>query len=87
MFHIIVEKTGRKFLTITSLSVALCIGQPSFGQTTASQITPETLTPELRQLDGSIVFSGQPGTQAPPGAEAIGVTLADVDLQLSLIHI
>ena len=81
MFHIIVEKTGRKFLTITSLSVALCIGQPSFGQTTASQITPETLTPELRQLDGSIIFSGQPGTQAPPGAEAIGVTLAAVDLQ------
>lgn len=51
---------------------------------TASQITPGMFTPELQRLRGAVVFTGQPGTQAPPGSEAIGITLSGVDLQDAL---
>ncbi|WP_299044472.1 ShlB/FhaC/HecB family hemolysin secretion/activation protein [uncultured Tateyamaria sp.] len=48
---------------------------------TASQITPDTLQPPLQRLNGAVVFTGQAGTQAPPGSEAIGITLSAVDLE------
>lgn len=48
---------------------------------TASEITPPDFQPELRNLDGVVVFTGQAGTQAPPGSETIGITLGDVNLQ------
>ena len=48
---------------------------------TASEITPETLQPDLQRLNGSVVFTGQTGTQAPAGSEAIGITLGGVSLQ------
>lgn len=50
-------------------------------QNTASDITPDTLAPPLQRLNGSVVFSGQAGTQAPAGSEQIGITLGGVDLQ------
>lgn len=65
--------------------VGLAIGTtPAAAQTTASEITPEEFRPELRNLDGSVVFTGQAGTQAPPGSEDIGITLGDVNLQEAL---
>lgn len=50
-------------------------------QNTASDITPESLAPPLQRLNGAVVFTGQAGTQAPPGSEQIGITLGGVDLQ------
>lgn len=48
---------------------------------TASSITPDELKPQLQRLGGSIVFTGQSGTQAPAGSQAIGITLSGVTLQ------
>lgn len=50
----------------------------------ASQITPETFVPPLQNLDGAIVFSGAPGTQAPAGSESIGITLSGVQVEGTL---
>lgn len=47
---------------------------------TASQVTPESFQPSLQNLSGSVEFSGATGTQAPPGAERIGITLSGVAL-------
>ncbi|MEQ6250660.1 ShlB/FhaC/HecB family hemolysin secretion/activation protein [Sulfitobacter sp. HNIBRBA3233] len=65
------------------MAVALCTASPALAQdgTTASTVTPESFTPPLQNLNGAIVFSGATGTQAPPGAERIGVTLSGVNLQ------
>lgn len=57
------------------LPAHLALGQ------TASQLTPPTLRPEpprLEGLEGTLVFSGQPGLEAPPGAERYSVTVAGV---------
>ncbi|MDW3224270.1 MAG: ShlB/FhaC/HecB family hemolysin secretion/activation protein [Paracoccaceae bacterium] len=51
---------------------------------TASEITPDNFQPELRNFDGSVVFTGEEGTQAPPGSENIGITLGGVNLQDAL---
>ncbi|PUB17287.1 ShlB/FhaC/HecB family hemolysin secretion/activation protein [Yoonia sediminilitoris] len=45
---------------------------------TASEVTPESFQPALQTLSGAIVFDGTPGTQAPEGAETIGITLSGV---------
>ncbi len=50
----------------------------------ASQITPGSFAPSLQTLDGSVSFTGQPGTEAPVGSETIGVTLSGVDLEGAL---
>jgi len=65
------------------LAATMSAAVPALAQT-ASQITPQEFTPELQRLRGSVVFTGQPGTQAPPGSESIGVTLSGVDLQDAL---
>lgn len=65
------------------LSISIVSAASSFAQT-ASEIVPETLAPDLQKLRGSVVFTGQAGTQAPPGAEAIGVTLSGVTLENAL---
>lgn len=48
---------------------------------TAGQITPQTLAPGPPRLQGSVVFSGEPGLEAPAGAEALSVTIADVAVE------
>ncbi|EAQ03133.1 hypothetical protein OB2597_13353 [Pseudooceanicola batsensis HTCC2597] len=48
---------------------------------TASDITPESFAPPLQRLDGAVVFTGQVGTAAPAGSEAIGITLSGVALR------
>ncbi len=58
-------------------------GQGAYAQT-ASQITPSDLAPELRRLEGRIVFTGQAGTQAPAGSEQIGITLGGVTIEGAL---
>ncbi|MCF7699912.1 ShlB/FhaC/HecB family hemolysin secretion/activation protein [Loktanella sp. M215] len=32
-------------------------------------------------MNGAVVFTGQPGTQAPPGSESIGITLSSVTIE------
>ena len=45
---------------------------------TASAVTPDDFLPPLQRLNGTIVFTGEAGTQAPPGSETIGITLSGV---------
>lgn len=51
---------------------------------TASEVTPGSFQPPLRRLGGAVVFSGQAGTQAPAGADAIGITLSGIRLENAL---
>lgn len=46
----------------------------------ASEVTPDSFQPPLQRLSGAIVFDGTPGTQAPDGAETIGITLSGVTI-------
>ncbi|MDX8352717.1 ShlB/FhaC/HecB family hemolysin secretion/activation protein [Cognatiyoonia sp. IB215182] len=61
------------------LGAVLLFGSQAAAQT-ASEVTPGSFRPELRTLTGAIVFSGEPGTQAPPGSESIGITLSGVQI-------
>ena len=51
------------------------------GAQTASEITPPTFEPPPQRLTGSLVFSGEPGLEAPPGAERLSVTISGVDIE------
>ena len=62
------------------VALALSLGSPVCAQT-ASEVTPGNFQPPLQKLNGTVVFTGQPGTQAPPGSEAIGITLSDVTIE------
>lgn len=64
--------------------MAAAFGPRSAAAQTASEITPSEFTPRLQQLGGRIEFTGQPGTQAPPGSEEIGITLSGVTLENAL---
>lgn len=48
---------------------------------TASEITPPTFEPPPQRLTGSLVFSGEPGLNAPPGSESLSVTISGVDIE------
>ncbi|RCW89007.1 ShlB/FhaC/HecB family hemolysin secretion/activation protein [Paracoccus lutimaris] len=61
-------------------AVTLGLVSPSAQAQTASSVTPESFQPPLRNLSGSVVFTGQTGTQAPPGSEQIGITLSGVSI-------
>ena len=69
---------------VAAALVALALGPGEPVAQTASEITPEDFQPELRNLNGTVVFTGQAGTTAPPGSENIGITLGDVNLQDAL---
>jgi hemolysin activation/secretion protein len=62
------------------------IGLVALGSTvvlaqTASQIVPPTFRPDLPRLEGSLVFSGDPGLEPPPGADQLSVTLSGVTIE------
>lgn len=61
-------------------AIALGMTALSAQAQTASEITPQSFTPSLQRLDGSLALSGQAGGQAPAGLENIGITLSGVDL-------
>ncbi len=69
-------------LVPASLAVALT-GSAALAQT-ASQITPETFRPEPPRLEGALVFSGQPGLEAPAGAQDLSVTISEVTIEGAL---
>jgi hemolysin activation/secretion protein len=72
------------------LAIVLCASTGLLGAVptaiaqTASEITPDSLRPPLQRLNGSVRFTGQTGTQAPAGAEKIGITLSRVALEDAL---
>ncbi len=70
----------RPLSTAIFFVVGLTLGNPAFGQT-ASEVTPDNFLPPLQKLNGTLVFNGEAGTQAPPGSETIGITLSGVDLE------
>ena len=51
---------------------------------TASQITPPTFRPPPPSLGGAVVFSGQPGLEAPPGAERLSISISGVTVEGAL---
>ena len=59
----------------------LCLLPSAALSQTASAVTPESFQPPLQNLSGSVVFTGQAGTQAPPGSDRIGITLSGVRLE------
>jgi hemolysin activation/secretion protein len=69
---------------VALLAGPILCGAGGVAAQTASQLTPETFAPPLQDLDGAIVFSGAAGTEAPPGAETIGITLSDVRVEGTL---
>lgn len=74
----------RKFparLTRRVICVVLAALAGPLAAQNASQVTPETFTPPLQRLAGSIEFAGGTGTQAPPGAEKFSIRLSGVGLQ------
>lgn len=65
---------------VAASTLLICLLPPATNAQTASSVTPESFQPPLQNLSGSVVFTGQAGTQAPPGSEQIGVTLSGVNL-------
>ncbi|WP_300042616.1 ShlB/FhaC/HecB family hemolysin secretion/activation protein [uncultured Paracoccus sp.] len=66
---------------LLACTASLCLLSPAAMSQTASSVTPETFQPPLQNLGGAVVFSGNTGTQAPPGSEQIGITLSGVTLE------
>ncbi|AUH66539.1 ShlB/FhaC/HecB family hemolysin secretion/activation protein [Paracoccus zhejiangensis] len=62
-------------------AASLCLAAPAALSQTASSVTPDSFQPQLQDLGGSVVFSGNTGTQAPPGSDQIGITLSGVTLE------
>ncbi|MGR3321319.1 MAG: ShlB/FhaC/HecB family hemolysin secretion/activation protein [Pseudooceanicola sp.] len=69
---------------LAAICLALLVLGGEVRAQTASEITPQDFAPPLQRLDGTIVFTGQAGTTAPPGSERIGITLAGVRLENGL---
>ena len=75
--------TLRAGLTVAALSGWLGVAAFTGAATaqTASEITPSDFAPEPRRLTGALVFTGEPGLGAPPGAEALTIEIAGVDIE------
>lgn len=66
---------------LLALSLAASLAAlPALPQT-ASELVAPTFAPELRPLDGALVFTGEPGLGAPPGAEALSIRIGAVDIE------
>lgn len=68
-------------LFLTAAGVAsLTFLSPALAQT-ASQITPESYAPPVRQDGSSVILPDNTGPRAPSGAEAISVTLSGLQVE------
>jgi hemolysin activation/secretion protein len=65
---------------VVTLALAALSGPAALSQT-ASQITPPSFRPDLPRIGGSLVFSGQPGLEAPPGSDRLSITLSGVTVE------
>lgn len=66
---------------ILAAGAGLCLGAQSLLAQTASEITPESFQPPQIRLQGAVVFTGEPGVQAPPGSENLSIAIGDVALE------
>jgi hemolysin activation/secretion protein len=66
-----------------SAAAAVCLlaGVTTVLGQTASQITPPTFRPALPSLGGAVVFSGEPGLEAPAGAERLSVAISGATVE------
>jgi hypothetical protein len=73
-------KLSRLRLTaaVPALLVAFC---GAAAAQTASQITPPSFRPGAPQAGASIIFSGRPGLDAPPGAERLTVRIRGIAVE------
>jgi hemolysin activation/secretion protein len=69
-------------LSLAALAVWLAVpaSTDAWAQS-AAQITPPSFRPAAPRGGGSLVFSGQPGLEAPAGAENLSVTIARISVQ------
>ncbi|MEM6340476.1 MAG: ShlB/FhaC/HecB family hemolysin secretion/activation protein [Pseudomonadota bacterium] len=63
-----------------ALSAAFALPEIVASQT-ASEVTPDSFQPPQQRLSGAVVFTGQAGTQAPPGSENLSIQIADVTIE------
>ena len=66
-----------------ALSAAFALPEIVASQT-ASEVTPDSFQPPQQRLSGAVVFTGQAGTQAPPGSENLSIQIADVTIEAPL---
>lgn len=60
---------------------AMAMSAPAVAQT-ASQLTPPSFAPQVRQLpEGGVAVEAAPGLETPPGADALTVTLKEVTVE------
>ena len=71
----------RRGPALLGAALAACLVAGHAPAQTASQVTPQTLRPDRPRLDGAVIFSGQPGLDAPAGAESLSVTIAGVTVE------
>ena len=73
----------RRLLAFTAAGALVAAGALGTGALaqTASQLTPQSFRPDLPRVGGAIVFSGEPGLEAPPGADQFSVSLAGVTVE------
>jgi hemolysin activation/secretion protein len=71
----------RRSVLLSLSIVALTVGAAPVRAQTASQITPPAFRQPLPQVGRVIVFSGQPGLEAPAGADRLFVRLKGVTIE------
>ncbi|MEM6939719.1 MAG: ShlB/FhaC/HecB family hemolysin secretion/activation protein [Pseudomonadota bacterium] len=59
----------------------IALVSPALEAQTASEITPPTFAPDAQRLQGSVVFSGARGTQAPAGSDKLLINLSGVVIE------
>jgi hemolysin activation/secretion protein len=67
-------------LPLMAAACGIALFATPFSAQTASEITPGSFAPDAQRLAGSVVFSGERGTKAPPGAEKLLINLSGVTL-------
>ena len=63
------------------MSLLACLAAAPALPQTASELVAPTFAPELRPLAGALVFTGDPGLGAPPGAEALSIRIGAVEIE------
>ena len=77
------DRARRRFRR-TALVLALSAVAGAAMSQSASQLSERDFQPPRTPLTGSLSFSGQPGLDAPPGAERLSILIRDVEVEGSL---
>ncbi|MCR8725715.1 ShlB/FhaC/HecB family hemolysin secretion/activation protein [Frigidibacter sp. ROC022] len=74
---------GRSSLGLVLALLALAAAGPIRAQT-AAEIADPSYEPPAQRLTGALVFSGEPGLKAPPGADKLSILITDVTVSNAL---